>query len=80
MSLDQDTLVQVQNTVALLSERPVDEVKPDHRLLEDLGLDSLKIAELAQKLQNALGKPIDDDLLNANGTTVARCAEIAQEA
>lgn len=80
MTVDQDTLVQVQSIVALLSERPVDDVRPDHRLLEDLDLDSLKITELAQKLENALGKPIDDDLLNADGITVARCAEIAQNA
>ncbi|ATL25625.1 phosphopantetheine-binding protein [Streptomyces formicae] len=78
MSVDQEILVQVQNIVAFLSERPVDDVRPDHRLLEDLDLDSLKITELAQKLENALGKPIDDDLLNADGTTVARCAEIAE--
>ncbi|MFF1697878.1 acyl carrier protein [Streptomyces sp. NPDC058257] len=78
MSVDQGTLVQVQNIVAFLSERPADDVRPDHRLLEDLGLDSLKITELAQKLENTLGKPIDDDLLNADGTTVAHCAEIAQ--
>lgn len=80
MSVDQDTLARVQNITALLSERSVGDVKPDHRLLEDLDLDSLKIAELAQKLQSAWGKPIDEDLLNADGTTVARCAEIVQNA
>ncbi|MGW5869020.1 phosphopantetheine-binding protein [Streptomyces sp. NPDC055239] len=80
MSVDQDTLVQVQNIVAFLSDRPVDEVGPGHRLLEDLDLDSLKITELAQKLENALGKPVDDDLLNVDGTTVAHCAEITHNA
>uniref|UniRef100_A0AAU2K0C1 Phosphopantetheine-binding protein n=1 Tax=Streptomyces sp. NBC_00049 TaxID=2903617 RepID=A0AAU2K0C1_9ACTN len=80
MASGQDVLIQVQSIVALLTERPVESIEAGHRLLEDLDLDSLQIAELAQKLENALGKPIDDDLLNVDGATVAYCAEIAQAA
>ncbi|MEU4796691.1 phosphopantetheine-binding protein [Streptomyces sp. NPDC023327] len=80
MTTKQNTLIQVQNIVAVLAERPVESIHPEHRLLEDLDLDSLQITELAQQLQNALGKPIDDDLLNADGTTISRCVEIAQTA
>ncbi|MYW02821.1 phosphopantetheine-binding protein [Streptomyces sp. SID3343] len=75
---DANTLLQVRNIVSLLTERPVESIGADDRLLEDLDLDSLQISELAQQLENALGKPIDDDLLNMAGATVTRCAEIAQ--
>ncbi|OPC84685.1 hypothetical protein B4N89_30555 [Embleya scabrispora] len=78
MVTDANTLLQVRNIVSLLTERPVESIGADDRLLEDLDLDSLQISELAQQLENALGKPIDDDLLNVAGATVALCAEIAQ--
>ncbi|MGW7094883.1 acyl carrier protein [Streptomyces sp. NPDC054874] len=63
--------------IADLAQRPVDEIQPADRLLEDLGLDSLQITELAQKIENTVGRPIDEDVLNAAGITVALCAEIA---
>ncbi|MDN3294894.1 acyl carrier protein [Streptomyces ficellus] len=80
MPANPDALVQVKSIISHLSERPVEDIKSDDRLLEDLGLDSLTITELAQQLENALGHPIDEDLLNVENTTVARCAEIAQDA
>ncbi|WDO11229.1 acyl carrier protein (plasmid) [Streptomyces murinus] len=67
----------IQRIIAAVAERPIDEILPDQLLLEDLGLDSLQIAEVAQKIENAVGRPIDEDHLNADGVTVARCAEIA---
>ncbi|MEU1265660.1 acyl carrier protein [Streptomyces cellulosae] len=78
MSLDmRTTLACVQRLVAVVAEQPLSDIQPGQRLLEDLGLDSLQITELAQKIENEVGRPIDEDLLNAVGVTVARCAEIA---
>lgn len=71
------TLARVQRLVAAVAEQSVSDIQPGQRLLEDLGLDSLQITELAQKIENEVGRPIDEDLLNADGVTVARCAEIA---
>ncbi|WP_327358058.1 acyl carrier protein [Streptomyces sp. NBC_01304] len=80
MSTDTSTLACVLRIVAVVADRPVEAVQPEQRLLEDLGLDSLQITEIAQKIENEVGRPIDDDLLNADGATVARCAEIAAAA
>ncbi|QDY80392.1 acyl carrier protein [Streptomyces qinzhouensis] len=80
MSMDSTTLDCVVRIVAAVAERTADDIRPEQRLFEDLGLDSLQITEITQKLENALGRPIDDDLLNADGATVARCAEIAAAA
>ncbi|WP_221360446.1 acyl carrier protein [Streptomyces beigongshangae] len=78
MSPDVNTLTHdIRGMIADLVQRPLGAVRPDSRLLEDLGLDSLQITELAQKIENAVGSPVDEDLLNAEGTTIARCAEIA---
>ncbi|WP_461025733.1 acyl carrier protein [Streptomyces sparsus] len=67
----------IRSMIADLAQCPLDGVRPDSRLLEDLGLDSLQITELAQKIENMVGRPVDEDLLNADGTSVAHCAEIA---
>ncbi|MER5862846.1 acyl carrier protein [Kitasatospora sp. NPDC002040] len=80
MPVSNDPLALVQSIIAGISERPVDDIRPEHRLLEDLSMDSLQITELAQKLENALGRYVDDDLLNVDGATVALCAEVAQNA
>ncbi|MFI0977734.1 acyl carrier protein [Streptomyces sp. NPDC021093] len=80
MSTHTPTLALVQRLVALIAERPAADIQPHHRLLEDLNLDSLQVTELAQKLENETGKSIDEDLLNADGTTVARCAGITDAA
>ncbi|MFI5867534.1 acyl carrier protein [Streptomyces sp. NPDC051546] len=77
MTTDVKTLTGIRQLVADLAERPVEEIEPGDRLLEDLGLDSLQITELAQKIENILGRPVDEDLLNAEGVTVADCATIA---
>ncbi|MFE5853488.1 acyl carrier protein [Streptomyces sp. NPDC056500] len=77
MSTQADTLTTVRQLIATLAEHTIDDIQPSDRLLEDLGLDSLQITELAQKLENTVGRPVDEDLLNAEETTVADCAEIA---
>ncbi|MEU3462988.1 acyl carrier protein [Streptomyces sp. NPDC006733] len=80
MSSDVSPLTTIRYMVADLVQRPVSEIQPDDRLLEDLGMDSLQITELSQKIENTVGRPVDEDLLNSPGTTVARCAEIATAA
>lgn len=80
MAVSPDILALVQNIIAGISGRPIEDVKPEHRLLEDLFMDSLQITELAQKLENALGRSVDDDLLTVDGATVARCVEVARNA
>lgn len=77
MGTETGLLTGVRQMVADLAECPVQEIRPDDRLLEDLGLDSLQITELAQKIENTLGRPVDEDLLNAEGVTVADCVTIA---
>ncbi|WP_328296377.1 phosphopantetheine-binding protein [Streptomyces sp. NBC_00435] len=77
MSMDVQALAVIRQMVADLAGRPVEEIQPGDRLLEDLDLDSLQITELAQKIENTVGRPVDEDLLNAEGTTVADCVEIA---
>ncbi|MFE0062540.1 phosphopantetheine-binding protein [Streptomyces sp. NPDC059003] len=74
------TLACVQRLVSVVAEQPINDIQPGQRLLEDLRLDSLQITELAQKIEHEVGRPIDEDLLNADGVTVARCAEIAAAA
>ncbi|MGP3690394.1 acyl carrier protein [Streptomyces sp. IBSNAI002] len=78
MHTETDIPTGVRQLVAALAERPAGEVQPGDRLLEDLGLDSLQITELAQKLEHLLGRPVDEDLLNAEGVTVADCAALAE--
>ncbi|MCX5205734.1 phosphopantetheine-binding protein [Streptomyces sp. NBC_00237] len=80
MSTHTSTLALVQRLVAVIAERPEADILPADRLVEDLNLDSLQITELAQKLESETGKSIDEDLLNADGTTVARCADITDAA
>ncbi|MEU2718577.1 phosphopantetheine-binding protein [Streptomyces sp. NPDC007205] len=77
MNTDLSTLTWVLRIVAIVAEQPVEAIQPEQRLMEDLGLDSLQITEIAQKIENVVGRPVDEDLLNADGATVARCAEIA---
>ncbi|MFC8981102.1 acyl carrier protein [Streptomyces sp. NPDC057411] len=77
MGTDIAVLDRVRRIVAALAERPVEEIRPEDRLFEDLSLDSLQITELAEKLENDTGLPVNEDLLNAAGVTVVRCAEIA---
>ncbi|MEU9184173.1 acyl carrier protein [Streptomyces sp. NPDC048484] len=79
MPVEQDTLKHVQSIIAVITKRDAEDIRPDHRLVADLGLDSLQIVEVTTKLQKAVGKLIDDDLLNAEGATVGRCAQIAQQ-
>ncbi|MFB9367387.1 acyl carrier protein [Kitasatospora sp. NPDC001664] len=76
MHTEADTFSTVRDLVAAIAQLPPAEVEPGHRLVEDLDLDSLQITALAQKLQNALGRPVDEDLLIAPGTTVANCAAL----
>jgi acyl carrier protein len=42
----------------VLPDAPASAVVPSARLLEDLGLDSLKIAELSLALEDELGRPL----------------------
>ncbi|GAA0463507.1 hypothetical protein GCM10010361_29250 [Streptomyces olivaceiscleroticus] len=77
MPVDPNVLTQVKDIVAALVERPADQVHAGDLLIEDLELDSLQITELAQKVENRTGTPIDEDVLNARGITVERCAELA---
>ncbi|MFF3002761.1 acyl carrier protein [Kitasatospora sp. NPDC057940] len=76
MTTDFAMLARVRHIIALLAERPDDEIGPEDRLFEDLSLDSLQITELAERLEQETGAPVDEEQLNAAGTTVARCAEI----
>ncbi|MEU0687340.1 acyl carrier protein [Streptomyces uncialis] len=80
MNTDSTALARVVRIVAAVAERPADDIHPEQRLFEDLGLDSLQITEITQKIENEVGRPIDEDLLNASGVTVASCAEIAAAA
>ncbi|GLX19505.1 acyl carrier protein [Streptomyces lavendulae] len=77
MTTDIAVLDRVRQIVAVLTERPVEEIRPEDRLFEDLSLDSLQITELAEKLENDTGLSVDEDQLNAAGVTVVRCAELA---
>ncbi|MER5888651.1 phosphopantetheine-binding protein [Streptomyces sp. NPDC001941] len=80
MSTQTQTLALVQHLISLITERPAEEILPGQRLYEDLQMDSLQITELAQKIETETGKSIDEDLLAAEGATVALCVDVTDAA
>lgn len=75
-----DTLRQVTAIVAAVADRPVEEITPRSRLVEDLDLDSLQVVEIAVRAEEQLGTPVDDALLTEPEMTVDRCAQVVNEA
>ncbi|MET7505539.1 acyl carrier protein [Streptomyces microflavus] len=73
------TLHQVRAIVAAVAERPVEEIAPEHRLVEDLDLDSLQVVEIAVRAEEQLGMPVDDALLTRPAMTVAQCAQTVHD-
>jgi acyl carrier protein len=52
-------------------EKSPAELKPDSRLMQDLGADSLEIVELSMELESRLGITIPDDALESPNLTLA---------
>lgn len=71
---------QVAVIVAAVAERPVGELAMESQLVEDLGLDSLQVVEIAVRAEEQFQAPVDDSLLAAPDITVAECARVVQEA
>jgi acyl carrier protein len=75
-----DTLRHVTAIVAAIADRPVEEITPESRLVEDLDLDSLQVVEIAVRAEEELGMPVDDSLLTEPEMTVGQCAQVVHEA
>jgi acyl carrier protein len=55
-----EVFVKIQQIATTLLMRPVDEVTPDSRLVEDLGADSLFITQLILTLEDEFGVETDE--------------------
>ena len=53
-----------------LDKKP-DQLKPESRLVQDLGADSLEIVELSMELESRLGITIPDDKLEGPNLTLS---------
>jgi acyl carrier protein len=51
-------------------DKKLDQLKPDSRLVQDLGADSLEIVELSMELESRLGITIPDDKLDGPNLTL----------
>jgi acyl carrier protein len=56
-----ETAERVRGIVAETLGRPLDDIALDARFMEDLGADSLEVAEVVLELENAFGVPVPDD-------------------
>ena len=56
-----ETAERVRAIVAETLGRPADEIALDARFMEDLGADSLEVAEVVLGLENAFGVSVPDD-------------------
>jgi long-chain acyl-CoA synthetase len=73
------SLAMVQQALAAITNRPASEVRAEHSLAADLGLDSLLAMELAVALEARLGRPLPQESLN-RVETVAELAELCAAA
>jgi acyl carrier protein len=56
---DTDSLERVRAAVrSVLPQLPAEALTPGARLMDDLGVDSLKVAELSMALEEAYGRPV----------------------
>lgn len=69
----------VQQTLAALTNRAANEIRPEQSLAGDLGLDSLQAMELAVALEARLGRPLPQEQLG-RVETVADLVELAASA
>ena len=53
---------QIISTIAKQLGKRVENIKPEHRIIEDLGADSLDIVELLMTLEDLYGITIPDDV------------------
>ena len=51
----------IVETIAAQLGKKVENIKPEHRIMEDLGADSLDIIELLMTLEDSYGVTIPDD-------------------
>ncbi len=68
----QDTLGRLRTVLALVSKTPPHAIQPDTDLARDLGIDSLGRVELAVRLEEELGFPLDETRL----ATVPRVSDV----
>lgn len=59
---------------------PPEDLTPDHRLVEDLGVDSVALLDLAMGLEAELGVAIDESALVTHASLGAIARALAEEA
>jgi acyl carrier protein len=58
--------------VAKEAEKDREEIRPEHRVYQDLGIDSLSAVQIHMELEEGLETTIPDDLLNNQEVTMAQ--------
>jgi acyl carrier protein len=54
------------------TDKSVDELRPEHRLIQDLGADSLTVAEMAMELEEKLDTTIPEEVLDKPELTLGQ--------
>lgn len=79
LDADRATEIALDLVTALAPEVPGGSLRHAHRLVDDLGFDSLRLVELTMALEDALGTgPLPQSRL-ASVTTVGRVVDLARE-
>ncbi len=65
------TFEKLQDLIVYQGAIDLSSIKPESRLIEDLGLDSLDLIELSMAIEEEWGIDIDDELIDKEMTTVA---------
>jgi len=69
----------VRSLAAKHSDKELSEIRPESRLIQDLGADSLTVVEFSMELEEELGLAFPDNILDKQNLTMADVEEAILE-